>query len=252
MRGVILAGGLGTRLRPLTTVINKHLLPVHDKPMLFYPLEMMAEAGIEEVLIVVGGQSTEEIMKLCKDGKQFGFKRLYYVYQDGEGGIAHALSLAEEFTGEADVCVILGDNLLLGDDMRKYREKFESTGYGAMVIVKTVPDPQNYGVPLIDKEKGRLLYISEKPEKPQSKYGVIGIYFYDSSVYEVIRQLHPSKRGELEITDVNNVYAESGDIGWMEAKGKWVDCGSSIPAWMEANEMVKAWKANHKEVVIEA
>ena len=157
MKGIVLCGGLGTRLRPLTTVVNKHLLPVYDKPMCFYPLEMLASAGFEEVMIVVGGQSTEEIMKLCKDGREFGFKRLYYVYQEGEGGIGAALALTEQFVNGDDCCVVLGDNLMLGDSLGRYKEKFESRSerYGAMVLAAKVPDPQNYGVPTISD--GRIL-----------------------------------------------------------------------------------------------
>jgi glucose-1-phosphate thymidylyltransferase len=247
MRGVVLAGGLGTRLRPLTSVVNKHLLPVHDKPMIFYPLEMLAEAGIEEVMVVVGGQSTEAIMKLCKDGREFGFKRLYYVYQEGEGGIAAALALTEQFANGEDLCVVLGDNLMLGASLKPYKNSFELTGYGAMVLCANVDNPQDYGVPTIDKQSGRLLFITEKPEKPQCKYGVIGVYFYDETVFEKIRTCVPSKRGELEITDVNNNYAEAGDLHWMEAKGTWLDAGSSIDAWIEAGRVVAAYKEKSVE-----
>jgi glucose-1-phosphate thymidylyltransferase len=242
MRGVVLAGGLGTRLRPLTSVVNKHLLPVHDKPMLFYPLEMLAEAGIEEVMVVVGGQSTEAIMKLCKDGREFGFRRLYYVYQEGEGGIAAALALTEQFANGEDLCVVLGDNLMLGSSLKPHKKKFEDSGYGAMVLCVNVSNPQDYGVPTIDKGTSRLLYITEKPERPQCKYGVIGVYFYDDTVFEKIRTCIPSKRGELEITDVNNAYAEAGDLDWVEAKGTWVDAGSSIQAWLEAGKLVAEYK----------
>lgn len=247
MRGVLLAGGLGTRLRPLTTVVNKHLLPVHDKPMIFYPLQMMADAGITEVLIVVGGQSTESIMKLVKDGKEFGFKRVYYVLQDGEGGIAQALSLAEQFANDEPICVVLGDNVMLGGDLTPHVKTFNRGGYGAMVLCVTVSDPEHYGVPTIDKDSQRILFITEKPEHPTSKYGVIGVYFYDETVFDKIRTLTPSARGELEITDVNNLYAQDGDLDWDEPKGTWVDAGSSIEAWLEAGKLVKEF--NQKEVV---
>jgi glucose-1-phosphate thymidylyltransferase len=248
MKGIVLAGGLGTRLRPLTSVVNKHLLPIHDRPMIFYPLQMLAEAGLEEVMIVVGGQSTEEIMKLCKDGREFGFKRLYYAYQEGEGGIAAALALTEQFVHGEDCCVVLGDNLMLGDPLRRYVEAFierNSAGCGAMVLAAKVPDPQNYGVPTISDN--RILFITEKPEVPMSTFGIIGVYFYDWSVFEKIRQCRPSERRELEITDVNNLYAEAGTLRWMETKGKWIDAGSSIQAWLQACKLVAENRMKERE-----
>ena len=257
MRGIVLAGGLGTRLRPLTSVINKHLLPVYDRPMLFWPLEMLAEAGFEEVMVVLGGQSTEEIVKLCKDGREFGFRRLYYVYQEGEGGIAAALSLTEEFVHNDNCCVVLGDNLMLGDSLVRYKRVFESINdesqqmedvgaTKAMVLLSEVPDPQNYGVPTIEKG-GRVITITEKPEKPMSRYGVIGVYFYPPDVFQKIRTCQPSKRGELEITDVNNLYAEEGRLAHMTVKGQWIDAGSSIAAWVQAGKLVEEY--NKKELV---
>lgn len=248
MKGIVLAGGLGTRLRPLTSVVNKHLLPVHDKPMIFYPLQMLADAGFREVMIVVGGQSTEAIMKLCKDGRDFGFERLYYVYQEGEGGIAAALSLTEQFVHGDDCCVVLGDNLMLGDNLKRYKDAFDQRNWektGAMVLAADVPDPQNYGVPTITD--GRILYITEKPEKPMSSFGIIGVYFYDKSVFYRIRQCAPSKRGELEITDVNNSYAEAGMLMWKEVKGAWLDAGSSISAWITAGKTVELYQKKMSE-----
>lgn len=250
MKGIVLAGGLGTRLRPLTSVVNKHLLPVHDRPMLFYPLQMLAEAGIDEVMIVVGGQSTEEILKLCKDGREFGFRRLYYVYQEGEGGIAQALSLTEEFVAEQDCCVVLGDNLLLGESIRPYVVEFDKRNRprcGAMVLAKKVSDPQNYGVPTFSAVGNKIAHITEKPEHPATSYGVIGVYFYDRSVFARIQACRPSSRRELEITDVNNSYAHDGTLYWEEPKGVWLDMGSSIQAWIEAGKVVAQYRMEHEE-----
>ena len=248
MKGIVLAGGLGNRLRPLTLVTNKHLLPVYDKPMIYYPLQMLAQAGFEEVMMVIGGKSTEELVKLCKDGREFGFKRLYYVYQEGEGGIGQALSLTEEYVGNNDCCVVLGDNLMLGDSLGHYKKDFENRNWqkhGAMVLAAKVSDPQNYGVPTF--ADGRIICIDEKPEKPMSDFGIVGVYFYDRSVFYRIKQCVPSNRGELEITDVNNSYAEAGMLMWEQVKGRWVDAGSSIPAWIVAGKLVEAYK-NKNEV----
>lgn len=248
MKGVVLAGGLGTRLRPLTQVTNKHLLPVYDRPMIFYPLEMLAEAGMEEVMIVVGGQSTEEIMKLCKDGSQWGLKSLYYVYQEGETGIAKALALTESFVKSDDVCVVLGDNIMLGDSLKRYCESFKKEMRGAMVLAAEVPDPQNYGVPTIEKSTNRILYITEKPAVPESKFGIIGVYLYDGTLlFDQIKHCKPSARGELEITDVNNLYAAEKDLAWMQVKGMWIDAGSSINAWVAAGRMVEQYKSKEEE-----
>jgi glucose-1-phosphate thymidylyltransferase len=239
MKGIVLAGGLGTRLRPLTTVMNKHLLPVYDKPMIFYPLEMLAEAEIDEVMIVVGGQSTEQIMKLCGNGSQWGFKRLYYAYQVGEGGIAAALELTDQFVGKDTVCVVLGDNLMLGDNLIYYKNLYSSKG--AMVLLSEVSDPQNYGVPIFDFTQ-RLQYIIEKPKEPANNFGVIGVYFYDSKVFDYIKQCAPSKRGELEITDVNNCYARNFELHYRKTRGRWIDAGSSIAAWIEAGQIVEKYR----------
>lgn len=244
MKGIVLAGGLGTRLRPLTLVTNKHLLPVYDRPMIFYPLEMLSEAGIEDVMIVVGGQSTEEIMKLCKNGSQWGFKSLYYAYQEGEGGIAAALALAENFVNKDDCCVVLGDNIMLGDSLKPYLKSFiqKYRGDGAMVLAAVVPDPQNYGVPTIEASSQRILYITEKPQVPMSMFGIVGVYFYDSTIFDKIRSCVPSARGELEISDVNNLYANEHRLGWAKVKGTWVDAGSSVEAWIAAGKLVEEYK----------
>jgi glucose-1-phosphate thymidylyltransferase len=249
MKGVVLCGGLGTRLRPLTAVVNKHILPVYNKPMCFYPLEMLAEAGIEDVMIVVGGQSTEAIMKLIKDGRQWGFRSLYYVYQEGEGGIAAALALTEQFVKKDTCCVVLGDNIMLGDSLKPYTKDYLLSLKGAMVLAAQVPDPQNYGVPTIESrsQSSRILFITEKPEHPVISLGIIGVYFYDDTVFSRIKTCSPSKRGELEITDVNNSYASDGDLAWRKVKGTWIDAGSSIEAWIAAGKIVEEYQKTHEE-----
>lgn len=265
MRGIVLAGGLGTRLRPLSLVTNKHLLPCYDRPMLYYPIQLLAEAGIREVMMVVGGQSTEEIMKLCKDGREFGLQRLYYVYQEGEGGIAAALALTEEFVGRNDCCVVLGDNILLGQSLKELRFAFEVRNrdeVGAQVQLIAVEEEKlkDYGVadfeyrtlcswnpPPVVVPRPRLRRIYEKPEKPQSRFAVIGVYFYDSSVFSRIRTCKPSGRGELEITDVNNSFADDGKLDWAEVKGTWLDPGSSIAAWVKAGQVVEQYQKSLAE-----
>ena len=246
MKGIVLAGGLGTRLRPLTLVTNKHLLPVYDRPMIFYPLSMLSEAGIEDVMIVVGGQSTEEIVKLCKNGSHWGFKSLYYAYQEGEGGIAAALELTENFVNNDACCVVLGDNIMLGDSLKPYVKTFTDIREGAMVLAAEVPDPQNYGVPTIEAAGKKILFITEKPEVPQSKFGIIGVYFYDETVFRRIRTCVPSKRGELEISDVNNSYAADRELAWLKVKGTWIDAGSSIDAWIAAGKLVEEYQKKHE------
>jgi glucose-1-phosphate thymidylyltransferase len=253
MKGVVLAGGLGTRLKPLTDVLNKHLLPVWNRPMVYYPLEMLATAGVQDVLLVVGGQSTGDFLKLLKDGKKFGFRSLYYVYQEGEGGIAHALSLAEPFVGDDNCCVVLGDNIL-GESLAPYCEAFLKQGIagvhskdssgtyikirqGARILLATVTDPENYGVPQFIGS--RLKYIEEKPKHPTCNYAVIGVYFYDGTVFEKIKKLKPSDRDELEISDVNNLYAVEGRLEYSTISSWWKDAGSSIDALTSAGEQVK-------------
>lgn len=240
MKGVVLAGGLGTRLYPLTEVINKHLLPVGTKPMIFYPLQLLADAGIDEVLLVVGGKSTAEFLQLLRDGKRFGLKTLYYAYQEGEGGIADALRLAEPFANGESICVVLGDNVILGDSLRPYLEHYEDRG--AMVLLKDVPDPQNYGCPIMDPSGTVIKRIVEKPKAQElgllSK-AVIGVYFYDTSVFDRIDLCEKSARGELEITDVNNSYAKIGWLDFADLKGWWGDAGASFEALVRVSEKVK-------------
>ncbi len=222
MKGIILAGGLGSRLRPLTKVTNKHLLPIYDKPMIFYPLETLCKAGISEIMIVTGGNSAGEFLRLLGNGREFGLKHLDYTYQEGEGGIADALRLCEHFAEDDRTCVILGDNIIQ-DDVTPYLERFMAQESGARVLLKEVPDPERFGVPEINGD--RIVKIEEKPSNPKSGYAVTGIYFYDSSVFEMIRGLKPSQRNELEITDVNNMYIERGDLHFDILDGWWTDAG---------------------------
>jgi glucose-1-phosphate thymidylyltransferase len=223
MKGVVLAGGLGTRLHPMTRVTNKHLLPVYDRPMIFYPLQTLVEAGISEILLVTGGSDAGDFLRLLGDGREFGLRHLHYTYQRGEGGIAEALGLAEDFADGAPVCVILGDNLLQRS-IRPAVERFERRGRGATILLKDVPDPERFGVPTFDGE--RIVAIEEKPRVPGSRFAVIGVYLYDARVFEIIRGLAPSARGELEITDVNNRYLAWGELSHEVIDGWWTDAGT--------------------------
>jgi glucose-1-phosphate thymidylyltransferase len=240
VKGVVLAGGLGTRLRPLTAVTNKHLLPVYDQPMIYYPVQTLVNAGITDIMIVTGGNSAGDFLKLLGNGKTFGLKHLNYTYQEGEGGIADALALVEHFAADDPVCVVLGDNIIEGNiaaAVRAYRHQ----GGGAKIILKKVPDPDRFGVPELDGQ--RVIRIEEKPESPKSEYAVIGIYMYDSEVYKIIRTLKPSGRGELEITDVNNAYIERGEMTWEELDGWWTDAGT-FESLLHASKLVAQTGAN--------
>jgi glucose-1-phosphate thymidylyltransferase len=223
MRGVVLAGGLGTRLYPLTKVTNKHLLPVYNQPMIYYPIRTLINAGIDDILIVTGGNSAGDFLRLLGNGKDFGLRHLNYAYQEGEGGIADALSLAEHFADKGPVCVVLGDNIIEGN-IRSGCEDYQSQNGGAKIFLKKVRDPQRFGVPVFDGD--RVLHIQEKPKQPKSDYAVVGIYFYDATVFELIKTLVPSDRGELEITDVNNYFIEKGEMSWSELDGWWTDAGT--------------------------
>jgi glucose-1-phosphate thymidylyltransferase len=223
VKGVVLAGGLGTRLYPLTRVTNKHLLPVYNRPMIFYPLQTLVNAGITDILIVTGGGNAGDFLRLLGNGAEFGLKHLNYTYQEGEGGIAAALSLAEHFADNGKICVILGDNII-ERNIQRAAALFREQPSGAKVLLKKVPDPERFGVP---KLRGKqVVRIVEKPKKPPSPYAVTGIYFYDGSVFDRIRRIHPSKRGELEITDVNNLYIESHDLTFEVLSGWWTDAGT--------------------------
>ncbi|HWC76798.1 MAG TPA: sugar phosphate nucleotidyltransferase [Blastocatellia bacterium] len=223
MRGIVLAGGLGSRLAPLTRITNKHLLPVFDQPMVYYPVKTLIEAGITEILLVTGGNSAGDFLKLLRNGAEFGLHHVNYAYQEGEGGIAAALSLAEYFAEGGPVCVVLGDNIL-EKSIAPYVKKFRHQGSGAKILLSEVPDPERFGVPIL--EDGRVVKIEEKPSQPKSPYAVIGVYMYDNRVFEIIKTLKPSRRGELEITDVNNAYIEAGEMTWDVIDGWWTDAGT--------------------------
>ena len=244
MKGVVLAGGLGTRLRPLTAVTNKHLLPVYDQPMIYYPIQTLVNAGITDIMIVTGGNSAGDFLKLLGNGKAFGLKHLNYTYQEGEGGIAHALALVEHFAADHPVCVVLGDNIIEGN-IRSAVRAYRHQGGGAKIILKKVPDPQRFGVPELDGR--RVVRIEEKPAQPKSEFAVIGIYMYDSGVYEIIRTLKPSGRGELEITDVNNAYIERDEMTWEELEGWWTDAGT-FESLLHASTLVAETGANKLEL----
>jgi glucose-1-phosphate thymidylyltransferase len=223
MKGIVLAGGLGTRLHPLTKVTNKHLLPIYDKPMIYYPIERMVDAGIRDILIVTGGKNAGDFLRLLGNGKEFGLNHINYTYQEGEGGIAAALSLAEFFADQQPICVILGDNIV-ERSISQYVENFKKQGSGARILLKEVPDPQRFGVPEIQGTK--IIRIDEKPAHPASKYAVTGIYMYDRAVFDIVKTLKPSKRGELEITDVNNAYIEQDKMQYDILDGWWTDAGT--------------------------
>jgi glucose-1-phosphate thymidylyltransferase len=240
VKGIVLAGGLGSRLRPLTAVTNKHLLPVYDKPMIYYPIQTLVNAGIRDIMIVTGGNSAGDFLKLLKNGREFGLKHINYTYQEGEGGIADALSLCEDFADGEPICVILGDNLIERNIVRAVRA-YRHQGGGAKILLKKVPDPQRFGVPELDGR--RVVRIEEKPKQPKSDYAVIGIYMYDAGVFDIIRPLKPSQRGELEITDVNNAYIERDEMSWDELDGWWTDAGT-FESLLRASNMVAETGAN--------
>lgn len=240
MKGVVLAGGTGSRLNPLTRVTNKHLLPVYDKPMVYYPIQTLVNAGIQEILLVTGGKNAGEFLRLLGNGRDFGLKHINYTYQEGEGGIAEALGLAEHFADGESVCVILGDNII-EHNIRQAVENFRSQESGAKILLKEVQDADRFGVAEIRGD--RVVGIEEKPRNPKSNYAVIGIYLYDSSVFQKIRRLKPSGRGELEITDVNNFYVEEGTLTYEILEGWWTDAGT-FESLLRANNLVAETGAN--------
>jgi glucose-1-phosphate thymidylyltransferase len=244
VKGVVLAGGLGSRLRPLTAVTNKHLLPVYDQPMIYYPIQTLVNAGITDIMIVTGGNSAGDFLKLLGNGKAFGLKHLNYTYQEGEGGIADALSLVEHFAAGEPVCVVLGDNIIEGN-IRNAVLSYREQGGGAKILLKKVPDPQRFGVPELNGR--RVVRIEEKPRAPKSEYAVIGVYMYDSDVFEAIRTLKPSGRGELEITDVNNIYIDRDEMTWDELEGWWTDAGT-FESLLHASNLVAQTGANKLEL----
>ncbi len=240
MKGVVLAGGLGSRMYPLTKVTNKHLLPVYREPMIYYPIRTLVNAGIDEILIVTGGNNAGDFLMLLGNGKEFGLRHIDYTYQEGEGGIAAALSLAEFFADKGKIVVVLGDNII-EKNIKQAVEAFEKQEEGARILLKEVPDPQRFGVPTLDGD--RVIGIEEKPSVPKSSYAVIGIYMYDSRVFDFIKTLKPSERGELEITDVNNFYIREGKMEWDVLDGWWSDAGT-FESLRYAGNMVAETGAN--------
>jgi glucose-1-phosphate thymidylyltransferase len=239
MKGIVLAGGLGSRLSPLTRITNKHLLPVFDQPMIYYPIQTLVEAGIKDILIVTGGNSAGDFLKLLRNGAEFGLSRIHYAYQEGEGGIAAALGLAEDFAEKSPICVVLGDNIL-EKSIASFAKKFRHQGSGAKILLSKVSDPERFGVPVI--EAGHITRIEEKPSDPKSQYAVIGVYMYDNRVFDIIKTLKPSGRGELEITDVNNAYIEAGDLSWDVIEGWWTDAGT-FDSLLKASNLVAEMRA---------
>ena len=240
MRGVVLAGGLGTRLDPLTRIVNKHLLPVYDKPMIYYPIQTLVNARIEDILIVTGGQNAGDFLRLLGNGKDFGLKHIDYTYQDGEGGIAEALELAHHFSRGEKLCVMLGDNII-EKNIARAADDFRKQERGAKILLKEVADPERFGVPEIDGD--RILSIEEKPTTPKSNYAVTGIYMFDETVFDKIDRLVRSDRGELEITDVNNQFIEEGTMTWAKLDGWWTDAGT-IESLQRASNIVAETGAN--------
>lgn len=241
MKGVILAGGLGSRLYPLTKVTNKHLLPVFTKPMIYYPIEALTSAGIRDILVVTGGNSAGDFLKLLGNGREFGLPTMNYTYQEGEGGIADALRLARHFADDGPICVVLGDNIF-EKSIKHAVDAYHKQGKGARILLKKVPDPQRFGVPQLDGE--RVVRIEEKPQQPKSDFAVVGVYMFDNRVFQIIETLQPSGRGELEITDVNNRYIEWGDMAWSSVDGWWTDAGT-FESLLRANNLVAETGANN-------
>jgi glucose-1-phosphate thymidylyltransferase len=241
IKGVVLAGGLGTRLAPLTRVTNKHLLPVYRKPMIYYPIEKLVKAGLQEIMVVTGGPFAGDFLKLLGNGREFGLKEVHYTYQEGEGGIAEALGLTENFVEGDRVCVILGDNIFSASIGRGVSEFMEQKS-GAKIFLKEVEDPGRFGVAEL---KGRnVVGIEEKPRKPKSTYAVTGIYMYDNEVFSIVKGLKPSGRGELEITDVNNAYVKRGTLTYDILDGWWTDAGT-FDSLYRANKLVVDTPAMH-------
>jgi glucose-1-phosphate thymidylyltransferase len=234
VKGVILAGGLGTRLRPLTKITNKHLLPIYDKPMIYYPIQTLCAAGIRDIMIVTGGNSAGDFLRLLGNGEAFGLDDIYYTYQEGEGGIADALRLCQHFAADDRIVVVLGDNILQ-DDISPYVRKFERQESGARILLKSVDDPSRFGVAEFDGD--RIVGIQEKPAAPKSSYAVTGVYMYDRRVFDFIADLRPSARGELEISDVNNAYIRAGNLDYDVLEGWWTDAGT-FESLFHANQLV--------------
>ena len=248
MKGIVLAGGVGSRLLPLTKVTNKHLMPIYDRPMIYYPIQMLAEAGVRDILIVTGGRSAGDFLRLLGNGREFGI-RLHYTYQEGEGGIADALSLAEEFANNDKVCVILGDNLV-GSSIKPFVDDFRKQERGAKILLKEVHDAQRFGVAELKGDS--VVSIEEKPENPKSNLAVTGIYLYDGTVFDKCRTLVPSRRGELEITDVNQAYINEGTMTHSILERWWTDAGTFDSLLHAANLVAKDRLASQESSVLSA
>ena len=247
MKGIVLAGGTGSRLFPLTKITNKHLLPIFDKPMIYYPIQTLVDAGIRDLLVVTGGRNSGDFLRLLANGKEFGLKHINYTYQEGEGGIAEALALAEHFAEESKICVILGDNIIEGSITEAVRG-FERQERGAKILLKEVQDAERFGVAEIQGD--RIVGIEEKPARPKSKYAVTGIYLYDESVFDKTRTLKPSARGELEITDVNNAYIREGTMTFSYLDGWWTDAGTFDSLLRAANLVHETKRKSTKEMAL--
>ena len=248
MKGIILAGGLGTRLAPLTKITNKHLLPIYDKPMVYFPIQTLVDAGITDILLVTGGRNSGDFLRLLGNGKEFGLKHLNYTYQEGEGGIAEALALAEHFADRDKVCVILGDNIIEGN-IRAAVEEFKQQEQGARIFLKEVSDAQRFGV--VEMQGDRITGIEEKPKNPKSNLAVTGVYLYDATVFDKCRELKPSRRGELEITDVNNAYIREGTMTFAILDGWWTDAGT-FDSLLRATNRVAALPRTAAQVLANA
>ena len=234
---------MGKRLDPLTRITNKHLLPVFNKPMIYYPIQTLVQSGIKDILIVTGGNNAGDFLRLMGNGAEFGLKHINYTYQKGEGGIAEALDLAKHFAQDEKIVVILGDNII-GGSIKRAVDAFRSQKSGARILIKKVQDPERFGVAELDGD--RVISIEEKPRKPKSNYIVTGIYMYDRQVFDIIKTLKPSGRGELEITDVNNAYIRRGEMSFEILKGWWTDAGT-FESLLNANVLVSSdIKRNNK------
>jgi glucose-1-phosphate thymidylyltransferase len=243
MKGVVLAGGTGSRLFPLTKITNKHLLPIYDRPMIYYPIQTLVDAGVQDIMVVTGGRNSGDFLRLLANGKAFGRKHINYTYQEGEGGIADALALAEHFADGHKICVILGDNIIEGS-VREAADCFRQQPKGAHILLKQVHDAERFGV--AEVAGGHVVGIEEKPKQPKSNYAVTGIYMYDASVFDKIRTLVPSGRGELEITDVNNAYIREGSMSFSMLQGWWTDAGT-FDSLLRAGNLV-AQSVNKKKM----
>ena len=248
MKGVVLAGGTGSRLYPLTRVTNKHLMPIYDRPMVYYPIQTLVNAGITDILLVTGGRNAGDFLRLLGNGRDFGLRHINYTYQEGEGGIADALRLAEHFADGQPICVILGDNIIENNIIAAY-QKFTHDPRGGHIILKEVSDPQRFGVPVLAGD--RVIRIEEKPQHPKSRYAVTGIYMYDGTVFDRIRKLQPSARGEFEITDINNQYLDDDCLTYSVLNGWWTDAGT-FESLLRASNLVAQGGANKVEIPVAA